>query len=186
MLGRRWDPRLLLAVGLAVTAFAFFEYAHLNMQAGPYDILWPQMLQGAAMALVFVPLTTVTMDPIPLPSMGYATAIYSLVRNIGSSMGISFVTTELARRSQFHQARLVESVTPFNPMLQHGVPGLPGGTGGSQQALGMLYGQVQQQAALLSFLELFRILGILFLLVIPVLVLMRRPEHHRGPGAAAH
>ena len=56
------------------------------------------------MALVFVPLTTVAMDPIPLESMGYATSIYSLMRNVGSSIGISFVTTMLARRAQFHQA----------------------------------------------------------------------------------
>jgi len=181
MLGRRWDPRLLLAVGLAGTAYAFFEYSHLSLAAGPYDILWPQLLQGAAMSLVFVPLTTVTMDPIPLPSMGYATSIYSLVRNIGSSMGISFVTTELARRSQFHQARLAESISIYDPAVRQNLQAL--GAGGTQQGIGMVYAKVLRQASLMSFLELFYILGVLFLLVIPVLLVMRKPRHQRGGGA---
>ncbi len=186
LLGRRWDPRMLLAVGLAGTAFAFFAYSDLNLQAGPYDILWPQMAQGAAMALVFVPLTTVTMDPIPLPSMGYATSIYSLVRNIGSSMGISFVTTELARRAQFHQARLAESISIYNPAVRQDLSALGQAAGGTQQGIGALYGEVLRQASLMSFLELFYILGLLFLLVIPVLLIMRKPAHHRGPGAGVH
>ena len=91
LLGRRWDPRLLLATGMATASPAFFGYAHLDLQAGAHDFLWPQLLQGAGLAMVFVPLTTIAMDPIPLPSMGYATSIYSVVRNVGASMGISFV-----------------------------------------------------------------------------------------------
>ena len=83
MLGRRWDARVMLTVGLIVASVAFFSYSHLTLDAGPSDFLVPQIVQGAGMALVFVPLTTITMDPIPLESMGYATSIYSLMRNIG-------------------------------------------------------------------------------------------------------
>ena len=82
-----------------IASFAFFSYSHLTLDAGALDFLRPQLVQGAGMPLVFVPLTTIAMDPIPLRSMGYATSIFSLIRNIGSSVGISFVTTELARRS---------------------------------------------------------------------------------------
>jgi DHA2 family multidrug resistance protein len=137
------------------------------------------------MSLVFVPLTTVTMDPIPLPSMGYATSIYSLVRNIGSSMGISFVTTELARRSQFHQARLAESISIYDPAVRQNLQALGDASGSTQQGVGVIYGRVLQQASLMTFLELFYILGILFLLVIPVLLIMRKPQHQRG-GAGVH
>jgi MFS transporter, DHA2 family, multidrug resistance protein len=182
LLGRRWDPRLLLAVGLSTAAFAFFEYAQLTLQAGPYDFLWPQLIQGAGMSLVFIPLTTVAMDPIPLQSMGYATSIFSLIRNLGSSIGISFVTTSLARRSQLHQSRLVEAINPYNPALQQG---LGNAAGSAQQALGTLYGEVVRQASLMSFLDMFRILGILFLVSIPVVIVMRKPAHHR-PAAAVH
>ena len=180
LLGRRWDPRLLLAGGLATAAFAFFSYSHLTLQAGARDFLWPQLVQGAGMSLVFIPLTTIAMDPIPLRSMGYATSIFSLIRNIGSSIGISFVTTELARRSQLHQARLAEAVTIYNPVVRDDLQALGRAAGGTQQGIGIVYGEVLRQASLMSFLDLFFILGILFLVVIPVVMVMRKPEHQRG------
>ncbi len=179
LLGRRWDPRLLLAAGLATAAFAFLEYSQLTLQAGAHDLLWPQLVQGAGMSLVFIPLTTITMDPIPLKSMGYATSIFSLIRNIGSSIGISFVTTELARRSQLHQSRLAESISVYNPTVRDGLQQLGGAVGGTQRALGALYGRVLQEASLMSFLDMFYVLGILFFLVIPVVFVMHKPEHHR-------
>ena len=183
LLGRRWDPRILLATGLIVTSAAFFSYSGLNLQAGGTDFLWPQIVQGAGLAMVFVPLTTIAMDPIPLESMGFATAVYNLVRNMGSSIGISYVTTQLVRRSQFHQQRLTEAISQYNPALQQmmrslGTAAGPGGSGTtSTQGLAMLYGQVLLQASAISFLELFHLLGILFLLVTPVVWIMRRPRH---------
>ena len=183
LLGRRWDPRILLAAGLIVTSAAFFSYSGLNLQAGGTDFLWPQIIQGAGLAMVFVPLTTIAMDPIPLESMGFATAVYNLVRNMGSSIGISYVTTQLVRRSQFHQQRLTEAISQYNPALQQmmrslGTAAGPGGSGTtSTQGLAMLYGQVLRQASAISFLELFHLLGILFLLVTPVVWIMRRPRH---------
>ncbi len=139
------------------------------------------------MSLVFVPLTTIAMDPIPLRSMGFATSIYSLIRNIGSSIGISFVTTEIARRAQLHQARLAESISLYNPAVRQDLQALGSAAGGTQRGVGMLYGEVLRQANLMSFLDLFYILGIMFLLVIPVCWVMRKPQHHRGgPAGAAH
>lgn len=145
------------------------------------------------MALVFVPLTTITMDPIPLQSMGFATSIYSLMRNIGSSIGISAVTTMLARRSQFHQSRLIESVNVYSPGLRSTLQSLGSAVGtiggaatdATRERLALLYGQVQQQAALLSFVELFYGLGIMFLLVTPLVWIMKRPQTAAG-GAAVH
>jgi DHA2 family multidrug resistance protein len=193
LLGRRWDPRILLMSGLVLASVAFFGYAGLDLSAGGTDFLWPQIIQGAGLAMVFIPLTTIAMDPIPLEAMGFATALYSLVRNMGSSMGISFVTTELARRSQLHQARLVDGITAYNPATQEAmrslgrVFGVDGGDG-SRRALGVIYGQTVRQASVMSFLDLFHLLGILFLLMIPLVWVMRRPRQRAGqqrPGAAA-
>ena len=193
MLGKHWDARWMLTVGLVVASVAFFGYSHLDLQAGPHDFLAPQIVQGLGMALVFVPLTTITMDPIPLQSMGYATSIYSLMRNVGSSIGISAVTTMLARREQFHQSRLVESVNPYSPDLPRGLQSLgstigtmgAGAAGATREGLALVYAQVQQQAALLSFIELFYGLGILFLLVTPLVWMMKRPGTARA-AAAVH
>jgi DHA2 family multidrug resistance protein len=178
-------------LGLLVASVSFFSYAGLNLQAGGMDFLVPQIIQGAGLAMVFVPLTTIAMDPIPLQTMGFATSLYSMVRNIGSSIGISFVTTQLARRSQFHQARLTEAINQYNPAVQRYLSTLNGLTGtdrsaaGSIRGAGVLYGQVMRQASAMSFLDLFHLLGILFLIVAPIVWIMRRPR--RGPVAqSAH
>jgi DHA2 family multidrug resistance protein len=118
LLGKGFDGRWMLVFGFIVTAIAFFGYSHMNLESGTWDIFWHQINQGVGMAFVFVPLTTITMDPIPKQETGYATSLYSVTRNIGSSVGISFVTTWLARRSQFHQSVLVSKITPYNNAMQ--------------------------------------------------------------------
>lgn len=190
MLGRRWDPRWLLAVGLVTVSAAFFLYSGLDLDIDPQALAWPQVIQGIGLALVFVPLSTIAMDPIPLESMGFATSIFSLVRNVGASMGISFVTTELARRSQLHQARLAEDVTIYGTQLQSEMSRAGAALGrtitpDSPTGLQLVYGQVLRQASAMSFLELFYVLGVLFLLIVPVVWFMRRPRQHRG-AAPAH
>ncbi len=192
LLGRRFDPRILLMLGLVLASVAFYFYASLDLQAGGHDFLWPQIIQGAGLSMVFTPLTTISMDPIPLEAMGFATSLFSIARNIGSSIGISFVTTELARRSQFHQARLVEAINIYNPAVQHSLQSIGGAMGQhaepgtmSRGVLGVIYGQVQRQAAAMSYLDLFHLLGMLFLVMIPLVWTMRRPRYRSGARPAA-
>ena len=188
LLGKGWDGRKMLFFGFIVTGMAFFGYSHMDLQSGTWDIFLLQMNQGMGMAFVFVPLTTLTMDPIPKALTGYATSLYSVMRNVGSSVGISFVTTWIARRSQFHQSVLAAHITPYgartqqflaqsNRVFERGGSSLPTA---SRQGLEMLYQLVQQQAALLSFIEVFRIMGFLFLASVPLVFLMRRARSARG------
>jgi len=184
LLGRRWDGRWMLIFGLVFAGVAFFGYSQMSLSSGPWDIFWPQIEQGISMAFIFVPLTTITMNPIPIEDIGYATSLYSVMRNIGSSMGISFVTTWDARRSQFHQSRLSAHISFFNPhtqqileqtrarFMQRGADSAVA----MQQSFDALYGQLQRQAALLSFVDVFYLLGFLFLAMIPFVLLMRRPK----------
>jgi DHA2 family multidrug resistance protein len=182
LLGKGWDGRWMVAAGFFVTSLAFFGYSTMNLDSGTWDILGHQINQGMGMAFVFVPLTTLTMAPIPRAETGYATSLYSVVRNIGSSMGVSFVTTWVARRSQFHQSILVAHVTPGSPQAQQFLDRarqlfLHTGsdwTTATHRAQAELYAVVQQQASLLSFVEVFRLMGLLFLVVIPLILLMRR------------
>lgn len=192
LLGKGWDARWMLIFGFVVASVAFFGYSHMSLQSGTWDIFMYQINQGAGMAFVFVPLTTITMDPIPKAETGYATSLYSVMRNIGSSVGISFVTTWVARRSQFHQSILAAHVTRYDLRsrqfleLAKGLffhQGFDWSTAG-HRGLGVLYGMLQQQAALLSFIEVFRIMGFLFLATVPLVLLMRRATH-RGPAPAA-
>ena len=114
----RFDARKLLTLGLTIAAFTLFQLSRLNLNAGYWDIFWPQFIQGASLALLFVPLTTVTMDPIPKEEMGNATSVFNLMRNIGGSMGIASVTTMLARREQVHINVLGSHVSSYNTGAQ--------------------------------------------------------------------
>src|SRR5258705_3175142 len=114
----RFDARKLLAVGLATGGGTLLWLAGLNLQTGYWDIFWPQLIQGIGMSLLFVPLTTVSMDPIPRERMGNATSLFNLMRNIGGSIGIAATGTMLARNNQSTTALLGANVTPYDPASQ--------------------------------------------------------------------
>jgi DHA2 family multidrug resistance protein len=193
LLGKGWDGRWLLAFGFTIGGLSLLGFSHMNLQSGTWDILVWQISQGLGMSFIFVPLTTLTMDPIPKRETGYATSLYSVTRNIGSSVGISFITTWLARRSQFNQSVLAAHVTPYDPaargmLSQTQAMLMRSGTDpvtANRQATAMLYGAVQQQAAVLSFLSVFRMMGIVFLVIIPLILLLRKPKHLREPQPSA-
>ncbi|PWT91311.1 MAG: EmrB/QacA family drug resistance transporter [Acidobacteria bacterium] len=180
----RYDPRKLLSLGLVAASFTLYWLSKLNLNAGYWNIAWPQFMQGIALGLLFVPLTTVSMDPIPNHQMGNATSIFNLLRNIGGSMGIAAVTTLLARRQQIHVNRLGEMVNLYDPQSQQMLQGLRNSmiSHGSdavtalQKSYGALFGMVQQQAAILSFNETFWLLAVMFAAMLPMVLLMRRPR----------
>jgi MFS transporter, DHA2 family, multidrug resistance protein len=186
----RFDPRKVLAVGLVGASWTLYQLSELNLNAGYWDIFWPQFIQGAALALLFVPLTTASMDPIPKEEMGNATSLFNLMRNLGGGFGIAAATTFLFRRTQFHTHQLGEHVSALSPQtmefLNHtqsalamrgGVP-----SSGAGQAYGALWGTVQRQASMLAFIDTFRAMAFVFLLVIPFLLVMKRPTHGRSAG----
>jgi DHA2 family multidrug resistance protein len=191
LLGKGWDGRWMLVFGFIVASFAFFGYSRMNLQSGTWDIFWMQMNQGMGMSFIFVPLTTLTMAPIPKAETGYATSLYSVMRNIGSSVGISFVTTWVARRSQLHQSILAAHVTPYSLQTQNflrqtrGYFVLQGSdwTTGGSRSVAALYGIVERQAALLSFVEAFRIMGIVFIAIVPLVLLMKKAKSGGRPPA---
>ena len=93
MLTAKIDARKLLVLGLVIGGITMIWLGQLNLNAGYWDIFWPQFLQGAGMALLFVPLTTVSMATIAPQRMGYATSLFNLMRNIGGSVGIAMTGT---------------------------------------------------------------------------------------------
>src|SRR5213078_2593477 len=121
------DARKLLAAGLLLTAAAMFEVSFFSLDVGFWDFALPLVLQGAGLGLIFVPLTTVTNDPIPRERMGNATSIFNLMRNIGASMGISAVEAMQFRRMQAHINVLGEQVTAGNPAAQQTIAGIQHG-----------------------------------------------------------
>jgi DHA2 family multidrug resistance protein len=193
-LTNRYDPRKLIFVGLVVGAWSMFSLSHLNLNAGYWDIFWPQVIQGGAMAFLFIPLMAVSMSNIAKEKMGNATSIYNLMRNIGGSFGIATMTTFLARRNQVHQYQLISHVSTFDPRMRMTWRGMQAwfqthgssSVDASRKALGAIYGMVQQQAAMLSFVEAFWVMGVIFLCMAPLLLLLRnvRKLHPHAPKDA--
>lgn len=184
------DPRRLIFFGLIVGALTMFDLSGLNLNAGYWDIFWPQVFQGVALAFLFVPLTAASMASIAKEKMGNATSIFNLMRNIGGSFGIAIMTTFLARRSQLHQSHLAENVQPGSLKTMNMLRGMQGWfhTRGydsytaSRKALGAVYGMVQQHASMLAFVEAFWVMGVIFLLMMPLVLLLRNPRRSVRPS----
>ena len=188
----RFDPRKLLTTGLIVGGTTLLWLSRLNLQAGYWDIFWPQLIQGVGMSLLFVPLTTVAMDPIPRERMGYATSLFNLMRNIGGSVGIAVTGTIMQRQRQVIGTLMGENISSYDPTTQSMFAQIRNGliAAGSdavtatQRAYAVLHGMLMQQASMVSFVMLFRMLGIVFLLMLPMVLLMKRPKGGGGPVAA--
>ena len=184
VLADRWDARRLLAFGLVLGAVTMFWFARLDATLGFQDLLWPQFIQGLALGLLFVPLSTVTMYRIDRSAMGNATALYNVVRNLGSSIGIAIVATFLTRSQKIHRTRLSENVDAYSPESSERFELLRAGfeaagsdpITASEQARAALAGMVDSQAAMLSYLASFRLFGIVFVLMVPFVFLMENMQ----------
>jgi DHA2 family multidrug resistance protein len=124
------------------------------------------------------------MDPIPNQGMGNATSLFNLMRNIGGSVGIALIQTFVVRQRQVHTTILAEHITPYSPATQLMLARLKvafmaagsDAVTASERALAALWGMVQREAAILSFLDSFHVLGVVFLVIVPLAFLMRRPR----------
>ncbi len=178
----RMDARLLLTVGLVLGAITMFWFARLDHTLGAGDLFAPQFLQGIALGLLFVPLTTITMSPISNEAMGNASSIFNLARNFGSSIGIAVTATVLDRSMTVHRALLAENLSAYEPTTRLRIDRLSQlaneGIGGSADtATALLLQELEQQASLLSFLETFRFFGWIFVVMIPWVFLMKSPRY---------
>ena len=188
-----FDPRKLLSTGLIVGGTTLLWLSWLNLQAGYWDIFWPQLIQGVGMSLLFVPLTTIAMDRIPREKMGYATSLFNLMRNIGGSIGIATTGTMLARHSQATTATLGANVTAYDAasqsmMYQFRAAFLAAGSDAvtaTNRAYAALFGLVQRQATMVAFVGIFQLMGVIFIALLPLVLLMRRPKA-RGGAVGAH
>jgi DHA2 family multidrug resistance protein len=186
------DGRWLVGAGLLINAAAVYLMSNYNTQIDYFTAWFPRFIQGFGLGTTFVSLTTLTMSRISQEKMGNATGIFNLMRNLGGSFGIATATTLLARRSQLHQGRLVEHLTPLDlpfQAWQHRIgevlPGLPPNWQWwqSTQPLAGLYLEVQRQAQMLAFCDDYWFFTLVFLALLPLVFLMRRaPKVAEGPG----
>ena len=181
------EARWLIAVGLTITCLALFNMTTFNVDMDFKHAVLARCYQSAGLAFLFVPINTAAYAFVPRNKNNAASGLINLARNIGGSVGISLVTTILARRSQFHQARLVERASALNPAFNralHSAAGLFGPGGGGNGPYALVMRRLEQQANTLSYIDCFYLLGVVFAGLIPLVFLMKKVKP--GRSMAAH
>ncbi|TFV92560.1 MFS transporter, partial [Oxalobacteraceae bacterium OM1] len=169
------DLRLLLACGFGITAISLWQMSGFTLDLAPGPVVWSGVVQGAGLGLVFVPLSAATFATLEPHMRAEGTAIYSLIRNIGSSIGIALVQTLLARNTQIAHESLVSQVGQARLSLQD--PGVAAVYGTSSRgALEALNGEITRQAAMIAYVDDFWLMLLLTLAVIPLLFIIRTPK----------
>lgn len=188
LLTGRVDVRILLGVALTVQVLALWNMSHLNAGISFGVASRARFYQSLALPFLFVPVTAAAYVGLKASQTSQASALLNVARNLGGTLGISTAQTMLEQRGQFHQARLVEQLNPLNPTynswLSSAGQGLNTGAADNQAPLALLYSQMQQQARMLSFLDVFHTLAVFVLFVTPLVLLLRKPKG--GAPAGAH
>ncbi|HQT67537.1 MAG TPA: DHA2 family efflux MFS transporter permease subunit [Acetobacteraceae bacterium] len=170
--GRVVPAKWLILGAFAEMGVAFLILSHINLDVSFDRLAMLRVLSVMALPFMFIPISTVSYDGLPAASNAEASAITNFIRNLGSSVGISFSSTMLAHRTQFHHARLVETITPYNSLAHYSIP--------------QLQSMVQTQAVLLSYTDIFYVLGVMTLMSLPVILLIRTSSGPPKGASLAH
>ena len=188
----RFDPRWLVGFGAIIVAASLLHMATFNLDIDFRTAMMARIYQSAGMAFLFVPINVMAFYFIPREKFNNATGIINLARNIGGSVGIANVMTLLARRTQFHEGVLASHMTPFDAAYQAMVSGASRilyAAGSSypdaqMQANGMAYSLMQRHATMLAFVDDFWMMGLTFLILIPLLFMMKKSRPHPASPSA--
>jgi len=184
----RFSPRYLMMFGLSMLSFSLFHMTTFDLAVDFRTMTMARVFQAMGLAFLFVPINTAAYSSLPRDKNNAASGLMNLARNIGGSVGISFVTTGLARRAQFHQGQLVEKLNAANPQFQSALRGMTsifsgggagpgsGGVSAQQHAYAMLQANVIRQATMLAYIDNFWVLGVVIGCLIPCVFLIKRTK----------
>jgi DHA2 family multidrug resistance protein len=190
----RYDARYMIAFGMGVIAYSMFLMGYFNPLAGFWTIAGARIVQSFGLAFVFVPVNTLAYAFIGREHRGSAAGLINLARNSGASIGIAVTTAMVTRRTQAHQAYLVEHVTPYDPAAMQTLHQMTAtflerfgdpvrAASAARHALGEI---VAQQARALAFVDAFRYVALLMLVVVPLVFVMKRPPTIPASDTPAH
>lgn len=182
-LSGRLDVRYMIFFGLILTSLSLWEMTLFNANIDGWDIVRTGVTQGFGLGFIFVPLSTITFASLAARYRNEGTALFSLMRNIGSSIGISVVMTYLAQRTQANHAAFADYINPFNLALRQAVEADAYNLT-TPQGLAAINGEVTRQAAMLAYLQDFRLMMWITLIAIPLVVLLRAPVKQAAASGA--
>ena len=178
------DTRLLIGLGMLFSAGGSWAMTYYSLDVNLLWIIWPAFLQGLGLGLIFVPLSTIAYTTLDRTRMAEAAGIYSLVRTIGAAVGISIVTTLLARESQVVWNELGAHVTKFNPAVKEYLSSLHLPVN-DPHSMALIAAQIGQQAEMAAILDVFKLTAWVFLAMLPIVLLLRKGKGKAPAGAAA-
>jgi DHA2 family multidrug resistance protein len=184
------DPRLMVMLGCLAAGIGSWYMADFYAEIDFWNIAGPGILRGIGSGFIFIPLTTLSLGAVSVENMGTASGLFNMVRTIGGSIGIAILVAMLTSGAQVHQNYLAGHVDAFQlDMLLHASPATAGIIGnftrhGAAPMLGMVYMQIQRQAAVMAFVDDFRIIAYIFFVLTPVAFFMHKPA--RSSAAMSH
>lgn len=190
MLTKGVDPRKLILVGMTAIAFALLWMGSMNLGVAEKDMIVPRIVQVLGVGLTTVPISTIMFQFLPKEQSSQAAGIYALVRNEGGSIGIALSSTMLQRHAQTYQTVLGQHTTRTSLWMQQAVAELMARAGNHAdlhyRALARIYEAMQQQAMLLSYMDQFRTLGGVILILLPLILMLKRPPRQKKIELDAH
>ena len=175
----RVDTRLIVLVGLGLTAVSLWQMTEFSLQMGMGPVISTGVLQGFGLGFIFTPLSTVSFSTLPRQILTQGTAIFSLTRNIGGSVGIATVVALLAENTQIVHSRLVEHLRPDNPLAQ--APYLtPPFSLTNPSGIAALNAEATRQAAMVAYIDNFALM-VIIVIVVPLVLMFRGPRRVSGP-----
>jgi DHA2 family multidrug resistance protein len=195
VLSNKVDPRWLLSFGFMLFGLMSLRFGDVTLAISPTSLLWPILLTGFALSFIFVPISTAAYGTLSNEQIGNASGLFNLMRNVGGSIGISVAQTLLLRRESAHQNDILNSVPQSGAQFQKAIHGMQsalsstvgranaGGVHGGAAA-SMLYGQLQRQALLWAFVDVFRWLSLLIFFCVAAVWLFKKVKPGKGPAGA--
>ena len=180
----RVDIRLLILSGLALTAISLYQMSGFTLVMGTQPIVVSGLVQGVGLGFVFVPLSTISFATLPRSVLTQGTAVFSLTRNIGSSIGIAILEALFVENSQIVHSRLVEHLRPDNPLAHPPYLMAPYSLSTST-GIAALNAEVTRQAQMVAYIDDFKLMMVIALLAAPLLLLLRKPRVARTTGPVA-
>ena len=179
----RVEVRVIMAAGLALTAYSLWQMTQFSLQMDTWPVLISGLFQGLGLGLVWVPISTVAFSTLPHALRNEGTALFNLLRNIGSSIGISVVVFLLTQNTQRLHASLAEHVTPYNALSNPAAIAAHVNTG-TLKGLAALNATITDQAAMIAYIDDFRLMMVMTLVTIPFLLLIQRVRPEAGERMA--
>jgi DHA2 family multidrug resistance protein len=176
-LAHRVDPRKLIGLGFVFTTVACWHMAHYTLAVDMWGLVWPGVIQGIGMALIFGQISVVTFDTVPRERADEAAGLYSVTRTLGSALGVALSGTLFVRQEQVHWNLLGGRISEFNPDWQAWLeraslsldePGTPA----------ILAHELLRQAQMQAFADVYWAIAVSFLFLMPCVALLRRPTAH--------